>query len=720
MGSETTKEDPESELISEKEGTTAPETKAEDPRIRQLEEQIHQYELQVGKILADDAEGEIRKTQCTCEEGDIKKIQRTPNYKAAARFYNKAKRSSEEKLKEDARKERNVCDCIHKMLRAQIGLPGDVQKDQHAHFLSEILPEIAAELTEELMKIKDIKILDIINVFKKKQHDLEQHDFPYFNAKKITEENGDFFDELISILHAKKPIKIYLEKLIHDVDDIRLLDLPSIWRERSPAYSKEESTREHKSITESARQANEWTDVFFKDAGGLHPDIKAKNYLNDLTDEECEQREIDSDSPQRKGLCNVVAHTVPSDENRLKMLVSAMAKINMMHLAETIKSQVDLDQMHVIREHIKKILDLYIRKTFDGKTILNAGDENEEDAVVCESVDVPEEKSLEAIARKFMDKDAENTRDFDVNAIHDMIRFAVMLTKEDSESPEKMEKATKKTLGILYAIFGTDISQGRLRYTFDSGVTNGNSTGKHQAFHFTFRYRYQCKSNGKNKWETDKVRTVSVEVQIRKYMNSEEKLKDHLDYKQKKDRKITHVAGMNVTFTEFITDICDALLNDYEFLDENKVSKETIEYPVDEKLARILFRVLTRCDNEGVLLNGRTISELQQDNHQWQKIKDVIEKYKTYEAKHINNLRIKMDERKARGKAPRKYEGWRKRAQQSIGESSAHGGIAPSSINKMALQAENVILNFEKFAKKESTIPPVSLPDLDAEESDDE
>ena len=137
-----------------------------------------------------------------------------------------------------------------------------------------------------------------------------------------------------------------------------------------------------------------------------------------------------------------------------------------------------------------------------------------------------------------MDKDLDNTRDYDITAVHDRIRARVILTKDDSRSAEAIERATKKVIAILCTIFGTDISKGRLRFGFDSGGTNHHSTGMHRAFHFTVRYRYQCRSNGENQWGTTKIKTIPVEWQIQLYMGSEERVSDHAEYASKKDRKI--------------------------------------------------------------------------------------------------------------------------------------------------------------------------------------
>ena len=681
-------------------------------RIRSLEEQI-------AESFGEHVEAERCKKNCTCED---KHFTVDPNIRPNTTFadyiYHRAQNLAEQQNEDTANKANQIKNYIEEMFaKPNCSFSGLGHME---------VRNITEEITMEILKIKNPKIADIVKAFKTTAEDLTTQQLSSFDPKDLLEENEDFFKKLIEIVKAKKPIKTYLDWLIRGSEDIGILNLTRIWREKYPSYDPEKKIKELENIADSAQQANLWADIFFSKSGpGLHPDIKAIDHIDTLTEAECTARGIDPNSFQRTGLRNIIKETLPDNENSFQLFLSAVVKIYLMHLAETIRTQVDQDQMRVIREHLQKILTYYTKKTIDGKTLLHLGVKLPGDireafqfSCLCEQVEVPDEKSSESIARKSLEKDTDFTGDMDIASIHDKIRFGVMLTQEDSASPEKIEKATQKIIAVLSAIFGTDVSQGRLRYTFESGKTNPNSTGNHQAFHITFRYRYQCRSNGKNERGTHKIKTIEVEVQISKYMDSHEKLLDHDKYKINKDAKITSMTGMKVPFTEFITDICDALLSNYRFPEgsdrvfkQGELEELVFDDQPKEKWALTLFEILSKRDAEGNLVNGRSISELYRSQHQWEKIKKIITTFKIYEAKHIRDLRAKIELRKSRGRNPRQYLDWRKEIQEIILNQKPQHAFVPTKINFAAENAEKAIQEFENMVKDESAPNSISDPD---------
>lgn len=614
---------------------------------------------------------QLRKQKCICSKKHLTEDLRRPNYKAAARLYGQAKEQAADQQDSLRLKAEMVKECVYKMVRNSLSR----RDKENIGFYDSWGSDFGGELAEKLVRIKNISIDDIVHVFVEKEHWLKENGFALFDASKTIMDNRDLFMDLIVILGARKPIKPYLEKLIHDTDDARLLDLTSIWREKQPSYTQDiELKRERVSLFASAIKANEYCRTFFGEHH-LHPEIAAINDLDILK--------------------KIVATTAPVDEEGFRRMVSAMAKINMMHLAETIRSQIDPGRMRVISQHLRKKLATYSRKKAPGSKlhVLHCCSGNSNDECEVAAISVPDEKSELAIARKFMDKDSDNTRNIEIEAIHDMIRFGVTLTKKDSKSPEKIEKATKKIIAIITAIFGTDISRGRLRYSFSSGITNENSTGKHEAFHFTIRYRYQCSSSGKNRWGTDKIKTIPVEVQIKKYMNQEEERQDHEKYARKKDKKIQRIMGMDMPFDEFLSDICDVLLSGYHMNDDVFRNDKICEFPVEEKLARILFRALTKRSADGTFVNTETLNALCGNPIAMDKIKKIIKKYIHYEAKHIGLLRLELKDKAVSGT---EFTGWRRKIRTAIRRTARTGGIVRSSINEMALAAQKTIKSFEE------------------------
>lgn len=404
----------------------------------------------------------------------------------------------------------------------------------------------------------------------------------------------------------EQPMKPYLRKVLIDASDLMELDLPHIWRERLAANggSDEEARR---SIEKLGEAANRYCSTFFK-YNSLHPEVDQANSLEELTQ---------------------MVRTRPITEENFKIFMSAVAKINMMHLVDTIRSQVNFKQMRSVSEHLKKLIKARTKKRPDMREIFTCGDpENvnpkDENAIIVKSVQVAAEKQEEAAARKYMDKGAENTGSFAITDIQDWIRFRVVLTAEDSRNPSATREATLKILGIIFALLGTDNPPDRLRHALHNGKTNKNSTGNHAAFHVTARYRYQCGSG---------VKTIPVEIQIRKDMDSHAERLDHEDYVRRKDEKNTKIAGMNVTFYDFVCDLSDVLMNDKMPAYASRHYRKQ-----KERLATILMEILTIKDEDGNLINATTLREIYEDKLQMGNISRLMEEYKGSENEELASL----------------------------------------------------------------------------------
>jgi hypothetical protein len=292
-----------------------------------------------------------------------------------------------------------------------------------------------------------------------------------------------------------------------------------------------------------------------------------------------------------------------------------------------------------------------------------------------------------------LDKDPETNRNFELSEIFDRLRMRIMLRKEHMTNPEKRDGVIKQIISYVCGILGTDISETRLRYSFESGGTNGNSTGKHQAMHFTSRVRYECDSN-------PSMRTINLEVQIHGYMNSKEIDDDHNVYVGKKDARTTRMLGMDVPFQDFVEDLCDAILSDEDFADTNKITRKTFEFPLREKMARILFGILTKLDLEnGLLKNGRIISEMLKDERKAKKLRKVIEIYKGAEAASVAYVRTGLQRMQGRVATIGTLDGWRGNIQEQIAVAT-EGKNVRTSLNILAEKAEDTINELERYASR--------------------
>ncbi len=409
-----------------------------------------------------------------------------------------------------------------------------------------------------------------------------------------------------------------------------------VWREKFASYPEGsmEQKRELESMAESMEKANIYAATFFSPEE-LHPDVINCSDINELID--------------------MVQNTLPTTKNDFKKFESAIAKLKLTHLAETIHSSLDLKYLKVVTQHLRRRFTPYLTQLPDGRCILNCSgkkyseeeiqnirNDNDPEAILLESFTVGDEKTEIAIARKLCRKD-DDTGDFDASSIYDLVRLAAKLTEGDS-APEKTEKSIVKLIAITSAIMLTDITQKRLKTSLPKngngdnndiieGIINPNSTGDHFSFQLTSRCRYQCRSNGENGGGTVAVRTIPVEQQFQMYATDEDQDKDHKKYERNQYEVITKTTGMNVTFEDFIEDLCDAIIDKEEF-DTEPTEEPGFEgdylhaQPLFNKMSFILGQIFTQKKETGFLENARVIENMIHDPRKFEKLKKVIKTMK--------------------------------------------------------------------------------------------
>lgn len=564
------------------------------------------------------------------KEQEVMKVM--PNMFAAARILTTAKEEDEKKIKKEERRKREIKSVLLNLL--------STEKTKEPQNIYLIFCDIVGEIADNLLQKSELKKADIIREIKTNQSlniegNVEGFDWDRDFIKNKTKE----FEHLAKLLRTKKPssIKSYLEYFILSHMEDSVLDLPQIWREKL------RSENPSKSLEETAERADEYAEAFFtfdeKDADqffnlktpspehrlkfALHPSVVNCKDLDKLTE--------------------IFREIEPIDSKSFHLFRSVLVKTTLMHLAETIYSQVDFDHIRAISQHIMDKLKRYGIQQSDGKIVLNPGPNQ----VVIERIEVPIEKSAISIGRKYIDKDMTNFGD-----ICDMVRFKIFLTEEDSKDIRHMEEATKKILGILFSVFGTDIHTKRVSYAFKSGKTNQNSAGIHHAFHITLNYRYQTKMNGR-KNECTNVRTIPLEIHIKKHIDPDVEKEDHKKYSKVKDARMIKQLGLNVSFTEFITDLMDAylaednknLFNGYDSVEDDShfVSLHSCAKlkPFREQIGGFIYRLLKSEDAKESLVNIDAIKEILKHETQRKKLERVLKRLQTVDKKEDKDQSVR-------------------------------------------------------------------------------
>jgi len=300
--------------------------------------------------------------QCACDPNKFPTDKRTVCKEAAIRYYNmamEAMHSKEQEIKEKADKAKVIIEAI-------IGASKS---------------EVAQGIADELIFIKNIKIQDIVHTFEARKE-------LFTDGKNPTMDNPEKFEELIRLFKARKPIKAYLRKLLIERSELDELDLIRIWREKLASNGKNsaESEDARKSMVEISATANLYCSTFFT-PHTLHADVEQCANLDELSE--------------------IVRTTIPLTVDKFRKLVSAISKINMMHLIDILRSQIDFDQMKKVSGHLQKLMDARKAVLPDMRELFTCGDPEAAKAsnsIIVESIQVAAEKKEESAARKYMDK----------------------------------------------------------------------------------------------------------------------------------------------------------------------------------------------------------------------------------------------------------------------------------------------------------------------------
>ncbi len=576
-------------------------------------------------------EVEKYKAPCGCDRRSFKRTELTPLRGLAKDLYKKALVATQQKNAARNSKEGKVSGVVYTLLMEALKDYNRRNKIRQSRRnlkkINENMRDLVQEITDDLLSVKDIGVHQVAQILSQAHVSPKEK----IDVGEIQEIKPAKFRELCALLEAKKSTEPYFEELRKVVRDAQDMKIPHVWRE------KEGEDRADRSLMEyAAKQANKYASAFLGEHR-MDQEIVMTNSMMGL------QNIIRDCMRNPEGL--------PVNERNYKRLISAATKIRFMHLAETIKSQIDFRTNDKITSHLKEKIGAYTEHTEDGKPVLTIGELSEDGiyrkddrgdkvSIVVESIDVRNSKNEIAIARKHMVKDADGNNNYDPSKIHDFTGLRIELTERDSqtfvfedgqgrtESP--IQLATEKILSLLCAIFGSDLPRSRLRYSYDKGSVNEYSTGNHRAFQITFRYRHQCIVNGNNGNGYPKMKSTPVEVQIVVKMEKKERDDDHRDYEKKKDRTIQNVMGMDRSFPVWLSDLADVVLDEKELVCEAHDSTNLTALTDREFIAKLLFTAITKKDSDGRPENARALEILLADEQERRRLKKAAKKYADY------------------------------------------------------------------------------------------
>lgn len=540
---------------------------------------------------------------CTCAVEEFKPINRRSHIEAAGMYLNTAKeRANQDKHEKEARKN-SIIYALNEMIADPSYLAPKSFNGLNDSMVRKSVATLVDSLTEEIMSMREPTTRDIRVLFDARRNELRA--FGYAN---IVQEKPEEFEKVLRASNAQSTIRTYLRKLTFDAMDMSTLDVPSIWREKFHLHGKdtEEAQKVMDDFQRLSEKANEYCAIFFG-AEGLHPKVREEK---DITE-----------------LLNNVRNICPNKPEKYKIFAGSIAKLNIMHLVDYIYTKVSFPLLKAGTMHLKKKIDSHTERTAAGLELLCARDDNPDHSVQINSIIIADHKDEMAIARKNISRDLQFTKEFRLEDIKDLFRLSIILTEEDSRSQEKIDAAIKKVVGILIAMFGTDIPEDRLKYSIESGCTNGNSTGNHRAFHITFYYRIQCKAFGKNRYGSTVHDMIAVECQIKPFMFREQVEEDHEIYKKLKDEKIRKFMGMDVPYPEFIRNLCEAIIYYDKLPDTAKRTESGFERNIKEKWVMTLLSMIIMGGEFSGLENEYTIRKICEDPILVKKVRMILDRY---------------------------------------------------------------------------------------------
>jgi len=658
---------------------SAPSAQASPVEMKVFEAMIAQIHSLTERVKKLENGSNYNADHCTCPQEEFKCVDAPAHVAAAAMYLKKAKKKANKDLEATEARKGHIIFALSELLAdgGYLAAPhhrgrGNKKRVRKDKKIGEKIKTLTENLTDKIMSLRDPSVKDISEIFVAEKERLAQLGYEDIISQKPKE-----FEKLIKACSARSPIKTYLRKLTSDSLDMAILNIPKIWREKLNQVTEgsPDSQKQLAVFQELALKANDYCDAFFGE-GKLDPEVKNTNDIMKLM--------------------SLVKNTLPETPRKYGLLASAVAKLNIMHLVDYIESKIDYNLLNAINDHLTKKLNAH-RQIMPDKSmeLYCARDGNPDNWIAINDIDIPDPKQKFSIARKFITRDLQFTHDFRLEDIRDLLRFSIILSEQDSESVEKIDRAVEKVLGILMAIFGTDIPENRLRYSFENGSTNGDSTGQHRAFHFTFWYRVQCEALGKTVSGQTQHNMIPVEVQIKPFMSKEKVLDDHKIYEAKKYAKIRKYMGMDVEYPEFIRNLCEAILFCEDYPDKaNRNLAHGFERPVKEKWVLTLVSMLNKRTTSGDLANEETIRKIFENPIVLEKVRRVLRIYSKKESEIVQQQARDINEmrQQSREKLMRRFAQFLDNKEQSAQMTSPFSDDAPNNLEKIKSMSNEEII----------------------------
>lgn len=573
---------------------------------------------------------EKHKAPCGCDRRLFRREKLIPHVDKAEDKFHIAMEARREKDEEKEATRDIVSTVIYTMMRkakkAQFGKLLQLSSvNQITDTSEELLEDKAKEIADELVKIKQIRSQEVAYI-------IDQN--ALLPGPKVSVVATDIrgYRKICEALGAQEQGNGYIGMLESTIGDINVLNLKRIWNEMDRLSTREEEI--------SGPIANEFCLEFFRDFT-LNEEVRQTHDLEKLK--------------ELARSCTPNEAFLPITPEGFHKLLSVVSKIRMMHLSNTIENTVNPEELKGRSKHLRQLIFAYTGKTETNKPVFTCDDPDveiyDEDklkdnphAIAVHSITAAREKQKKAMARKISEKDHDQSKNYGMSDIKDPHRFEVTLLPEDSrttllegETQPPAYRAIKKILAIAISIFGTDIPDGKLKCSIETGSTNPNSTGNNFAFQLTFLWKCGCCVNGKHEDGRSKTFESWVELHIRLYMDSEERRKDHELYVEIKDRKIQRLSGVDMRFHDHLVTLAERVISDKEAPIAANHDSLTNQLSIKEREAKSLFMSLLAKDEQGNPLNASILSILMINQKARKTLLAAAKKFENHEILPIRN-----------------------------------------------------------------------------------
>jgi hypothetical protein len=374
----------------------------------------------------------------------------------------------------------------------------------------------------------------------------------------------NFDDSYLNVFKALwgEGVPLYLSRIVYRREAIEFLELIYLWK---PSIEKkiydlqqklknkeidEETFNDEcrKLITEAEQEIwNEIKDTFEELCISLFEKEMSQIFKGDL--ETNSIYDLQTIFQKEEGV------TKPSWEKKN----AAYLKLTYIYALMKIFGTINFERLKKIREAFEERLKRY------ESDLNNVGAEVEDTRI-----DV---KTKISVALKYLKKMLDDKSGPYPADIRDFVRLRIAVDIPEAiledDSIEEIKEYITNVLKKIFPIFGTSYVKSRLRNSFVAGGVNPLSGERHQALQVTFLPLTDLDDE-----DGECPEVVPLEAQIRKKLNDGERTQDDCEYRTKKINRLRRDSGVDVTFSDYISNLADVFIKSADFGDREQKGGE--------------------------------------------------------------------------------------------------------------------------------------------------